>query len=89
MTDEGLDKQLNGNRGSRIKEAFDFKGRPIPELKDLICINQKIRRVYEDEDFIIDILKEENDLPVIRVSVFDEHGRFLDHELIYKKDFMD
>ena len=51
-----------------IKEAFDFKGRPIPTMEEYIRLKiNKVKQVYEDEDFIIDLMKNEDGSPMIRV----------------------
>ena len=48
----------------------------------------KVNRVFENDDWIIDILETENG-PMLRVSVFDEDGHFLDEEFIKKADYFD
>jgi hypothetical protein len=44
---------------------------------------EKIKRIYEDDDFIIDLFTEEK---MLRVSVFDG-GHFKDEVLIRKEDY--
>lgn len=72
-----------------VPDKTKYKIPDYAKMEDYIRLDIKSRRIYEDDDFIIDILKDENGLPIVRISVFDEHGHFLDEEKIYKKDFLD
>ena len=46
---------------------------------------EKIKRIYEDDDFIIDLFPEEK---MVRVSVFDD-GHFKDEVFVRKDDYCD
>ena len=45
---------------------------------------EKIKRIYEDDDFIIDLFVEEK---IIRVSIF-KNGHYQDEVLIRKDDYI-
>ena len=51
-------------------------------------MGSNVIRAYEDDDFIIDILKDEQGIPILRVSVFKD-GHYLDETLVWKSDFLD
>lgn len=44
---------------------------------------EKIKRVYEDDDFVVDLFMEEK---MVRVSVFD-NGHFKDEIFVRKDDY--
>lgn len=44
---------------------------------------EKIQRIYEDDDFVIDLFPEE---PMVRVSIF-KNGHFKDEVLVKKSDY--
>lgn len=46
---------------------------------------EKIQRIYEDDDFIIDLFPEE---PMVRVSIFED-CHFKDEVIIRKSDYCD
>ena len=52
---------------------------PVKPLK-----KKKIERIYEDDDFVIDLFTEEK---MIRVSVFDG-GHFKDEVMVRKDDYI-
>ena len=68
----------------KVKEVY-HKGKPIPAIDEYIKLCPKIRRVYEDDDFIISILTGRNGEPIVRVSIF-ENGRWIDEKQIHKID---
>ena len=45
---------------------------------------EKIKRIYEDDDFVVDLFVEEK---MMRVSVFDG-GHFKDEVIIKKEDYV-
>lgn len=55
---------------------------PMPPVKP--PKKEKIRRIYEDDDFIIDLFVEEK---AIRVSVFDG-GHFKDEVFVRKDEYV-
>ena len=55
---------------------------PMPPVKP--PKKEKIRRIYEDDDFIIDLFVEEK---AVRVSVFD-NGHFKDEILVRKDEYI-
>ena len=56
---------------------------PMPPVK--LPKKEKIRRIYEDDDFIIDLFSEE---PMVRVSIFKD-GHFKDEVIIKESDYVD
>ena len=67
-------------------------GRDDKKLKDIditkfVVKESKIKRVYEDDDFIIDIC-ETREGPMVRISVF-ENGHWLDQNCVFKSDYLD
>ena len=53
------------------------------ELKELKPQKERIKRIYEDDDFIVDLFPEDR---TIRVSVFDD-GHFKDEVFVRKDDY--
>ena len=53
---------------------------PVKQLK-----KEKIRRIYEDNDFIVDLFPEES---MVRVSIFEDN-HFNDEVFIKKSDYVD
>ena len=45
---------------------------------------EKIKRIYEDDDFIIDLFAEEK---MVRVSIFED-GHFCDEVFVKKEDYI-
>ena len=70
-----------------VKEVI-HTGKLIPEFKDCIITKPKLKRIYEDEDFIIDLVTNDLGHPMLRVSIFDDKGHFLDEEFIRKTDYL-
>ena len=56
---------------------------PMPPVKP--PKKEKIKRIYEDDDFIVDLFVEEK---MVRVSVFD-NGHFKDEVIVKKEDYID
>lgn len=56
---------------------------PMPPVKP--PKKEKIKRIYEDDDFVIDLFPEE---PMVRVSIFED-GHFKDEIIIRKSDYID
>ena len=56
---------------------------PMPEVKT--PKKEKIKRIYEDDDFVIDLFTEEK---MVRVSVFDG-GHFKDEVFVKWEDYID
>lgn len=56
---------------------------PMPPVKQ--PKKEKIRRIYEDNDFVIDLFVEDNTL---RVSIFRD-GHYKDEVIIRKEDYID
>ena len=56
---------------------------PMPPVKP--PKKEKIKRIYEDDDFIIDLFVEEK---MVRVSVFDG-GHFKDEVFVRWEDYID
>ena len=46
---------------------------------------EKVKRIYEDDDFVIDLFTEEK---IVRVSVFDS-GHFKDEVFVRREDYID
>ena len=65
---------LNPPKGSSAKDAGEKKEKKKEK--------QKIQRIYEDNDFIIDLFPEE---PMIRVSIFKDN-HFQDEVFVRKDD---
>ena len=58
---------------------------PVPQLKPLKSIQERIRNIYNDDDFAIDLFTEDK---MVRVSVFkDRH--FKDEIFVRKDDYCD
>ena len=55
---------------------------PMPEVKP--PKKEKIKRIYEDNDFIVDLLVEEK---IVRVSVFED-GHFKDEVFVRWEDYI-
>ena len=55
---------------------------PMPPVKS--PKKEKIKRIYEDDDFIIDLFTKET---MVRVSVFDS-GHFKDEVFVKKSDYI-
>lgn len=55
---------------------------PMPPVKP--PKKEKIERIYEDDDFVIDLFAEEK---MVRVSVF-ENGHFCDEVFVKKSDYI-
>lgn len=55
---------------------------PMPAVKP--PKKERIKRVYEDDDFIIDLFTEE---PLVRISIFKD-GHFQDEVFIRKEDYL-
>ena len=56
---------------------------PMPEVKP--PKKEKIKRIYEDADFVIDLFPKEK---MVRVSVFDG-GHFKDEVFVRKDEYID
>ena len=56
---------------------------PMPPVKQ--PKKEKIRRIYEDNDFVVDLFVEDNTL---RVSIFKD-GHYKDEVIIRKEDYID
>lgn len=56
---------------------------PMPQLKPLKPPKKKIERIYEDDDFVIDLFTEEK---MVRVSIFKD-GHFCDEVFVKKEDY--
>lgn len=54
---------------------------PMPPVKP--PKKEKIKRIYEDDDFVVDLFVEEK---MMRVSVFD-NGHFKDEVLVRKDEY--
>ena len=55
---------------------------PMPEVKP--PKKEKIKRIYEDDDFIVDLFTDDK---TVRVSVFDD-GHFKDEVFIKWEDYI-
>lgn len=55
---------------------------PIPPVKQ--PKKEKIRRIYEDNDFVVDLFAEDN---ALRVSIFED-GHFKDEVFIKKSEYI-
>ena len=64
-----------------------FNTEEFEQYVSLAKVESKIKRVYEDDNFIIDICNT-NKGPMVRVSVFDD-GHWLDETYINKSDYLD
>lgn len=69
--------------GKPDKEGLDFK-----KLDELIIKYAKQKRIYEDGDFIIELMTDEKDHPMLRVSIFDKTGKFMGEEFVKKSDYL-
>lgn len=67
----------------RFKELMGLPKTFDTSLKLPISKKEKIKRIYEDDDFIIDLFPEEK---MVRVSVFDD-WHFQDEVFIRKDDY--
>lgn len=76
---ERLDKMRNGYKTAEAL-GIDI---PMPQVKP--PKKEKIQRIYEDDDFIVDLFPEE---PMVRVSIFKD-GYFKDEVIIRKEDYID
>ena len=56
---------------------------PMPPVKP--PKKEKIKRIYEDDDFVIDLFTEEK---MVRISVFDG-GHFKDEVFVKKDEYID
>lgn len=56
---------------------------PMPPVKP--PKKKKIERIYEDDDFVIDLFAEEK---IVRVSVFED-GHFKDEVFVRKDEYID
>ena len=56
---------------------------PMPPVKP--PLKKKIERIYEDDNFVIDLFIEEE---MVRVSIFD-NGHFCDEIFVRKDDYID
>lgn len=56
---------------------------PMPLVKP--PKKEKIQRIYEDDNFIVDLIHNED--PVIRVSIFED-GHFKDEVLVRKSEYI-
>ena len=57
---------------------------PMPPVKP--PKKEKIRRIYEDNDFVVDLIHSKD--PIVRVSIF-ESGHFKDEVFIRKSEYID
>ena len=55
---------------------------PMPEVKS--PKKEKIKRIYEDDDFIVDLFTEDK---TVRVSVFED-GHFKDEVFVRKDEYV-
>ena len=65
----------------KFKGFTKFSKIPMPPVKP--PKKEKIQRIYEDDDFVIDLFPEE---PMVRVSIF-KNGHFKDEVLVKKSDY--
>ena len=69
--------------GKPDKEDLNLK-----KIDELILKYTKQRRIYEDGDFVIDLMTDEKGHPMLRVSIFDKTGKFMDEEFVKKSDYL-
>lgn len=58
---------------------------PVLQLKPLKPIKERIKNIYNDDDFTIDLFTEDK---MVRVSVFKD-GHFKDEVFVRKDDYID
>ena len=56
---------------------------PVPQLKSLKSIKERIKNIYNDDDFTIDLFVEDK---MVRVSIFDG-GHYKDEVMVRKDDY--
>lgn len=76
-------KRLSKNKEEKIKTKVPLQPSipPMPPVKP--PKKEKLKRLYEDDDFIIDLFPEE---PMVRVSIFKDN-HFQDEVIIRKDDY--
>ena len=55
----------------------------IPVLSEKPLKQEKIKRIYEDDNFVIDLFAED----MVRVSIFTD-GHFVDEVFVRKEDYI-
>jgi len=76
VADRGLYVHDSVKPQNSIKELYVPSQGRIPK-------KEKIKRIYEDDDFVIDLFPEE---PTVRVSIFKD-GHFQDEAFVRKDDY--
>lgn len=83
-------KRLNKNKGDKNMKVKDVTHTTplyssISPMQRKPVKKNKIERVYEDDDFVIDLFTVEK---IVRVSIFKD-GHFKDEVFIKKEDYID
>lgn len=68
---------------SNVTNSFPLQSSLPPMSYIKPSKKEKIKRVYEDDDFVVDLFVEEK---MVRVSVFD-NGHFKDEIFVRKDDY--
>ena len=76
-----IDRKKVGVYDEKLKMNIPIP--PMPPVKP--AKKEKIKRIYEDGDFVIDLFPEE---PMVRVSIFEDN-HFKDEIFIKKSDYVD
>jgi hypothetical protein len=74
--------------GLKIPGKPDEEDLVLKKLDELIIKYTKQKRIYEDGNFVIDLMTDEKGYPMLRVSIFDRTGKFMDEEFVKKSDYL-